>query len=144
MSLPYSYFCHSRPLSIPPQSPPWLQHQPLVSPLPVDITTSRTKGNKAVKNGGSSLEKLFDELVPRSPSIRLSPPGSPANQALSLPQETHEQKSGVRRARDALEADDAAKLPQSPPTPTPWQDKPKEAAWRTRLPPRLPIPKWDM
>ncbi|KAF8552952.1 hypothetical protein OG21DRAFT_1318896 [Imleria badia] len=118
-------------------SPPWLQHQPLVSPLPVDPTTSRTQRNKPVKNSGSSLEKLFDDLVPASPSIRLSPPGSPASQALSLPQETHEQKRGVR---NAVKADDAAKLPPSSPTPAPR----KEVAWRTRLPPRLPIPKWDM
>ncbi|KAF8435135.1 hypothetical protein L210DRAFT_977048 [Boletus edulis BED1] len=123
---------------------PWFQHQPLVSPLPVDHTTPQTRGNKPTKNGGSSLEKLVDELIPRSPSIRLSPPGSPTNQLLHLPQETREQKNGVQQGRNISKADGAAKSPLASPTPAPRQDKPKEAPWRTRLPPRLPIPKWDM
>ncbi|KAI9568886.1 hypothetical protein HD554DRAFT_2096478 [Boletus coccyginus] len=126
-------------------SPPWLQRQPLVSPLSVDPTTSQTQPeNRPVKKGGSSLERLFDELVPRSPSIRLSPPGSPASQALGLPRERFEQKSSVREGRDVSETDDTVKVPQTSGTPAPLQGQPKEAAWRTRLPPRLPIPKWDI
>ena len=135
--------CHSLSLRIPSQGPPWLQHQPLVSPLSVDPTTSRTQGDRPVKKGGSSLEKLFDELVPRSPSIRLSPPGSPTSQVLSLPRDRFEQKSGVRQGRDVSGTDDTVKVSQSSATPA-RQDQPKEAAWRTRLPPRLPIPKWDV
>ncbi|KAG8220431.1 hypothetical protein J3R82DRAFT_3125 [Butyriboletus roseoflavus] len=121
----------------------WVQHQPLVSPLPVDPLNSRTEENKPVKKSGSSLEKIFDDLLPRPPSIRLSPPGSPASQALSLPQEIYEQRSGVQQGRKPLESDNAAELPQFPPAPAP-PHKSKPAPWRTRLPPRLPIPKWDM
>lgn len=134
----YVYFYRSHPLSIPTQNQPWVEHQPLVYPLPVEPTTPRTQKTKPAKNGGSSLGKLFDELIPRSPSIRLSPPGSPASHALSLPQE---EKNGIRQGWDP-----AAKPPPSSPTPAtpPRQDKSKEAPWRIRLPPRLPIPKWDV
>lgn len=123
------------------QDQSWLQHQPLVSPLSIDSPNPHTQGSKSTRNGGASLERLVDELLPHSPSIRLSPPGSPASQAIGLPQEG--QKGGIKK--DRLRVNDVqAKQSRYKPVPTsapaPLQEKP----WRTRLPPRPPIPKWDM
>ncbi|KAG9312212.1 hypothetical protein JVU11DRAFT_7510 [Chiua virens] len=106
------------------------QHQPLVSPLHNPPPGSRISNeNMPVDNNDSSVERLVNELLPSSPSIRLSPPGSP-----KLSQESRDQKDGAQKLLS----------PSPAPASTPRQNKPKPAPWRTRLPPRPPIPKWDI
>ncbi|KAF9237869.1 hypothetical protein BU15DRAFT_62887 [Melanogaster broomeanus] len=63
------------------------------SPTPIENCRESTT------NSGSSIEKLLDGLMPCSPSIRLSPPGSPVTGAIGLPQETSDSISsgGERR-----------------------------------------------
>ncbi|KAF9222458.1 hypothetical protein BS17DRAFT_190161 [Gyrodon lividus] len=136
---------------------PWHRHQPLVSPLPLD--SPRVQRDKPASKPGSSLEKLIEGLMPRSASIRLSQPNSPATGAVGLPQDTNEQiRSGGERRNSREAAGQEAPLMQYlQPTPASAvaveqtkpalsQDKPKSGGggWRTRLPPRLPIPKWDL
>ncbi|KIJ05270.1 hypothetical protein PAXINDRAFT_21452 [Paxillus involutus ATCC 200175] len=131
---------------------PWHQHQPLVSPLPLD---SRVERDKTTSNSGSSVEKLVHDLMPHSPSIRLSPPGSPSTPAIGLPQGTNEPISSDGGRRNLRGAADKAAASTQPPQgavavkqtkPVVLEDKPKSGGgvWRTRLPPRLPIPKWDV
>ncbi|KIK96339.1 hypothetical protein PAXRUDRAFT_10878 [Paxillus rubicundulus Ve08.2h10] len=134
---------------------PWHQHQPLVSPLP--LGSPRVERDKTASNSGSSVEKLVDGLMPHSPSIRLSPPGSPSTAAIKLPQRTNEPISGdggrpnIRGVADKATASTRPSQGQGAVAvkhtkPAVSQDKPQSGGggWRTRLPPRLPIPKWDV
>ncbi|KIJ66060.1 hypothetical protein HYDPIDRAFT_166992 [Hydnomerulius pinastri MD-312] len=128
-------------------SSPWHQHQPLVLP-------------PTASGSESSIGKLVEGLMPHSPSIRLCPSqGSPAKGPVGLPQEVAKHTAGGSKSVNAQHAAHKAAAPTQSPTSTPTsplpaeqikatvpQDKPHSGGggWRTRLPPRLPIPKWDV
>ncbi|KAI6009878.1 hypothetical protein EDC04DRAFT_3095085 [Pisolithus marmoratus] len=123
------------------KSSPRHQHQPLVSPL-------------------SSPNNLVQDIIHQDSSFQcgvgvpVSCPKSPQGSVVHIPHKRSEQPCKITLAKgeaDRQTASDgsSSSLPVTPENGTqPKSDQEKPASggggWRTRLPPRLPLPKWDV
>ncbi|KAI6148437.1 hypothetical protein BKA82DRAFT_992219 [Pisolithus tinctorius] len=118
------------------------QHQPLVSPL-----SSPNKFAQVTTPQETSLQRGSDVSIP----CPKSPQGSLVNitqKGSELPKNANPAKRGPDRQAVPHGSSSSSPTASSviPAQPKSQQEKPTSGGggWRTRLPPRLPLPKWDM
>ncbi|KAH7883317.1 hypothetical protein F5I97DRAFT_225652 [Phlebopus sp. FC_14] len=110
---------------------PLHQHQPLISPLSAEIQSPGKSGS----NSDSSIEKLVNGLMPRLPSIRFPVGKSNAEGMVDRP-------PSPRSSYGPKVAQTTEQTKQMEPRGE--RGSGRGGGWRTRLPPRPPIPKWDL